>query len=139
MKLPMPFELELFPVHACVDMAEQIFVSPDRAARWTRDPFDVEGSLGFHARELFDGPVLSNNIAIAADAGEMASTEGEGREGQKFHRQERPYRDRAHTNCLFGSEMAESAVLDSKKSPNSVHQRMSPAVHVRMTKNPYLR
>jgi hypothetical protein len=114
MKLATPFELELFPVYACLDMPEEIFVSPDRAARWTGDPFDFEGSLRLDARELFDGPVLSNNVAVAPDAGEMASAEGQGREGQKFRRQERPDRDRAHTNCLFGNEMHFRGNLDSE-------------------------
>ena len=110
----MPFELQLFTVQVRLDMAKEIFVGPDRATRRPRHPFNLECPFRFHAREFLDGPILGNNVPVTPDAGEMATAEGQGREGQKFRRQKRPDRDRAHTNCLFGSEMRLRGNLDSE-------------------------
>src|SRR5881392_2216666 len=100
MELAVPFEPELAAAHTRLDVPQQVFIGSDRAARRAGRPFDVERTLGFDTSELVDGPVFSNKVAVATDAGPMASAQGKGREGQKFRRQERPDRDRAHTNCL---------------------------------------
>src|SRR5436853_6004593 len=112
--LPMPFQLEVASVHGRLYVAEQIFVSPDRAARPAGRPFDIERAFGVDASEVLHPPVLRNNVAVPSDARQMASAQGKGREGQQLGRQKRPDRDRAHTNSLFGSEMRSHAPLDSK-------------------------
>jgi len=114
MQLAMPFEAELAAVHGRLDVAEQIFVGPDRATRRTRRPLDIERAFRLDAGKFLHRPVLCNNVAVSPDARQMASAQGQGREGQKFSRQKGPDRDRAHTNSLFGSEMRLRAPLDSK-------------------------
>ena len=110
----MPFEHELLAVHARLDMAEQIFVGPDGAAWRARHPLDIERAFRLHAREFLDWAIFGNNVAVAPDAGPMASAQGEGCERQQLQGCKGPDGDGAHRNGLFASETTRPPVLDSE-------------------------
>ena len=76
MKLPMPFQLEFATVHGRLHVAEQIFVSPDRAVRRAGRPFDIERAFRLDAAEFLHPPVLRDNVAVPSDARQMASAQG---------------------------------------------------------------
>jgi len=89
---------------------QQIFVDRDSKSGRSAFPFNLKGAASVEVGESADLPFLSFDLAIASDAGQMASD---------YHndtRSKQNDRDLSHVKYAFSVMMRRRRVLDSTKT-----------------------